>query len=163
MGDGNCGFRSVAVGIGLDENMWSKIRQDLLQELDNNELIYTAMWHNVDFQRIRDSVNFRGNGCAPRDKWMLMPATGFVIASLYNRPVIFLSVQQNYTCFPLWYGPNWSQPSGPIVIAHVRGDHYINVTLDESCPFPPNHPQWRRYKSRDASEWQDIYLSRQLM
>ncbi|GKC05464.1 probable terpene synthase 6, partial [Tanacetum coccineum] len=32
-GDGNCGFRSVAVGLGCDENMWPLIRQELLQEL----------------------------------------------------------------------------------------------------------------------------------
>ncbi|GKE38151.1 probable terpene synthase 6 [Tanacetum coccineum] len=30
-GDGNCEFRSVAVGLGLDENMWPLIRQELLQ------------------------------------------------------------------------------------------------------------------------------------
>ncbi|GJU64933.1 probable terpene synthase 6 [Tanacetum coccineum] len=32
-GDGNCGFRSVSVGLGLDENTWPLIRQELLQEL----------------------------------------------------------------------------------------------------------------------------------
>ncbi|KAD6794570.1 hypothetical protein E3N88_05466 [Mikania micrantha] len=34
--DGNCGFRSIAVGLGFDENHWAFIRQQLLQELDFN-------------------------------------------------------------------------------------------------------------------------------
>ncbi|GJR81100.1 hypothetical protein Tco_0151885 [Tanacetum coccineum] len=32
IGDGNCGFRSVAIGIGQSENTWPEIRQNLLQD-----------------------------------------------------------------------------------------------------------------------------------
>ena len=63
-------------------------------------------------------------------------------------------------CFPLWSGPNESQPNPPIVIARV-GEHYINLELDESCQIPKNHPQWSRYRSEIAAAWENIYLSRQ--
>ncbi|GJX22419.1 RNA-directed DNA polymerase, eukaryota [Tanacetum coccineum] len=52
-GDENYGFRSVAIGIGLNENMWIAIRQILLQELDHNEIFYTDLWLNDGFRLIR--------------------------------------------------------------------------------------------------------------
>ncbi|GJR48018.1 putative ribonuclease H-like domain-containing protein [Tanacetum coccineum] len=118
-GDGNCGFRSVAVGIDLRENMWPAIRQNLLQALDNYEMLFTEMWLSDGFQRIRHTVDHFGLGIAPRDKWMCMPDTGLVIASLYNQPVIFISPEQSNMCFPLWHGPDRPQPKRPIVIALV--------------------------------------------
>ena len=33
VGDGNCGFRSVALGLGLTEDHWPRIRSDLVVEL----------------------------------------------------------------------------------------------------------------------------------
>ncbi|GJT58713.1 FAR1-related sequence 5-like protein [Tanacetum coccineum] len=159
-GDGNCGFRSVAVGIDLRENMWPAIRQNLLQALDNYEMLFTEMWLSDGFQRIRHTVDHFGLGIAPRDKWMCMPDTGLVIASLYNQPVIFISPEQSNMCFPLWHGPDRPQPKRPIVIALVGGIHYINLTLFENSPIPPNHPQWRWYASGNAPEWEDIYSNR---
>nr|GEV93489.1 RNA-directed DNA polymerase, eukaryota, reverse transcriptase zinc-binding domain protein [Tanacetum cinerariifolium] len=32
-GDGNCGFRSVALGLGLSEDQWHQVRSDLVREL----------------------------------------------------------------------------------------------------------------------------------
>ncbi|GKC37185.1 PKS-NRPS hybrid synthetase, partial [Tanacetum coccineum] len=149
-----------AVGIDLRENMWPAIRQNLLQALDNYEMLFTEMWLSDGFQRIRHTVDHFGLGIAPRDKWMCMPDTGLVIASLYNQPVIFISPEQSNTCFPLWHGPDRPQPKRPIVIALVGGIHYINLTLYENSPIPPNHPQWRWYASGNAPEWEDIYSNR---
>ncbi|KAK1408177.1 hypothetical protein QVD17_39812 [Tagetes erecta] len=33
--DGNCGFRAVAVALGLDSNSWPDIRKRMLDEMDN--------------------------------------------------------------------------------------------------------------------------------
>ncbi|GJS94129.1 multidrug resistance-associated protein 5 [Tanacetum coccineum] len=48
-GDGNRRFRSVGVDINLGENMWSAIRQNLLQALDHDEILFTKMWLNNGF------------------------------------------------------------------------------------------------------------------
>ncbi|GKA56821.1 hypothetical protein Tco_0755893 [Tanacetum coccineum] len=45
-GDGNYGFRLVAVGLGRDENMWPLIRQELLQEL-RISVVFISMVKNV--------------------------------------------------------------------------------------------------------------------
>ncbi|KAM0036796.1 putative OTU domain, FHY3/FAR1 family protein [Helianthus debilis subsp. tardiflorus] len=39
MSDGHCGFRSVVVGLGMDQSSWGLIRRDLVQEMDQNESI----------------------------------------------------------------------------------------------------------------------------
>nr|GEU95606.1 probable terpene synthase 6 [Tanacetum cinerariifolium] len=44
-GDGNYGFRSVAVGLGRDENLWPLIRQELLQEL-RRPVVFISMVKN---------------------------------------------------------------------------------------------------------------------
>nr|GEX09687.1 hypothetical protein [Tanacetum cinerariifolium] len=165
-GDGNCGFRSVAVGLGRDENMWPLIRQELLQELRYHEHDYMEILTSTDFKFIWDTVNFVGTGFAPIDKWMSMPDTGLVIASFYKRPVVFISMVGNdvlsSTCFPLWSGPHESESTEPIVVARVGGSHFINLLLRVGYPIPSTHPQWRRYRIDSASAWEDMYSSRQL-
>ncbi|XP_024977632.1 uncharacterized protein LOC112515192 [Cynara cardunculus var. scolymus] len=161
-GDGNCGFRSVAVGLGLDGNMWLVIRQELLQELRYHEQDYTDILTSIGFNYIWKTVDFSGTGFAPMDKWMSMPDTGLVIASFYRRPVVFISMVGSSTCFPLWSDPHESESTGPIVVARVGGSHFINLLLRESCPIPSTHPQWRRYRIDRASTWEDMYSSRQI-
>ncbi|GJS75907.1 FAR1-related sequence 5-like protein [Tanacetum coccineum] len=165
-GDGNCGFRSVAVGLGRDENMWPLIRQELLQELRYHEHDYTEILTSRGFKFIWDTVNFSGTGFAPIDKWMSMPDTGLVIASFYRRPVVFISMVKNVvlssTCFPLWSGPHESESTEPIVVARVGGSHFINLLLREGYPIPSTHPQWRTYRIDRASAWEDMYSNRQL-
>nr|GEZ13020.1 hypothetical protein [Tanacetum cinerariifolium] len=118
-GDGNCGFWSVAAGRGRDENMWSLIRQELLQELRYHAKILTS----TGFKFIWDTVNFFGTGFAPMDKWMSMPDTRLVIASFYRRPLVSISMVENVvlssTRFLLWSGPHESESTEPIVVARV--------------------------------------------
>ncbi|GJT05205.1 probable terpene synthase 6 [Tanacetum coccineum] len=164
--DGNFEFRSVAVGIGRDENMWPLIRQELLQELRYHEHDYTEILTSRGFKFIWDTMNFSGTGFAPIDKWMSMTDTGLVIASFYRRPVVFISMVKNVvlssTCFPLWSGPHESESTEPIVVARVGGSHFINLFLREGYPILSTHPQWRTYRIDRASAWEDVYSNRQL-
>nr|GEW61219.1 hypothetical protein [Tanacetum cinerariifolium] len=74
-GNGNYGFRSVVVGLGLDENMRPLIRRELLQELSYHEHDYTYMLTSKGFNYIWKSVDFSGSGFAPTNKLMSMPDT----------------------------------------------------------------------------------------
>ncbi|GJZ83881.1 RNA-directed DNA polymerase, eukaryota, reverse transcriptase zinc-binding domain protein [Tanacetum coccineum] len=38
--DGNCGFRAVALGLGLSEDQWPRIRSDLVRELEARQRQY---------------------------------------------------------------------------------------------------------------------------
>ncbi|GJV07398.1 putative ribonuclease H-like domain-containing protein [Tanacetum coccineum] len=158
IGDGNCGFRSVAVALGLPQDQWPRIRSDLVSELDCNRQKYKYIFGTTGYKKIYETVKKAG-------KWMEMPNTGLVIASTYKRVVISLSHGGNVggctTSFPLWSSPPQSESLETIVIAHVNGNHFIRATLLESCPLPLTHPLWITYKSENASGWEDTYLSRQ--
>ncbi|GJS08175.1 RNA-directed DNA polymerase, eukaryota, reverse transcriptase zinc-binding domain protein [Tanacetum coccineum] len=121
-GDGNCGFRSVALGLGLSEDQWPQVRLDLVRELMAHRERYMYAFGSLGFDNIYKTVETAG-------AWMIMPNTGLVIASAYNRVVILLanggSVGASAICFPLWSSPPQSQPRENIVIAHVNGNHYI--------------------------------------
>ena len=158
IGDGNCGFRSVAVALGLPQDQWRRIRSDLVQELDFNQQKYKYIFGTSGYKKIYETVKKAG-------KWMEMPNTGLVIASAYKRVVISLTHGGNVggctTSFPLWSSPPQSEPHETIVIVHVNGNHYIKATLREGCPLPLTHPLWITYKSGNASGWEDTYVSRQ--
>ncbi|GJX71921.1 zinc finger, CCHC-type containing protein [Tanacetum coccineum] len=124
-GDGNCGYRSVALGLGLSKDQWPQFRLDLVRELMAHREQYRYVFGSLGFDNIYKIVETAG-------AWMIMPNTWLVIASAYNRVVILLanggSVGASAICFPLWSSPPQSQPRENIVIAHVNGD----VALDEN-------------------------------
>nr|GEV88236.1 RNA-directed DNA polymerase, eukaryota [Tanacetum cinerariifolium] len=132
-GDGNCGFRSVAVALGLFEDQWPRIRSDMVWELEANHQNYKYIFGTTGYKQIYKTVRFAG-------KWMEMPNTGFIIASAYNRVVISLANGGNVrgctTTFPLWSIPPQSEPYETIVIAHVYGNHFIKAELREEYKDP---------------------------
>nr|GEV36374.1 hypothetical protein [Tanacetum cinerariifolium] len=146
-GDRNCGFRSVALGLGLSEDQWPQVHSGLVRELTAHREQYKYVFGSLGYDNIYKTVKTTG------------------IASAYNRVVICLadggSVGASTICFPLWSSPPQSQPRENIVITHVNGNPYIRVTLQEVCPLPLTHPLWLSYRSDVASRWEYPYLSRQ--
>jgi hypothetical protein len=161
-GDGNCGFRCVAHIIFQNENRWAEARHMLLQELDYHRQTYINMWGQQDFGFLWHTIDWF-NGGAPDGHWMVMPMTGLVIASMINRPIVFISERGWNTCFPLLSGPNNTQGIDPLVIARVGESscaHYILPTLDPTFPLPRNHPQWRFFREPIADGWITLYQHR---
>jgi hypothetical protein len=130
----------------------------LLQELDYHRQTYINMWLQHDFDLLWYTIDWF-NGSAPNNRWMLMPITGLVIASIIHRPVVFISQQGWNTCFSLFTRPNSSQGTDPLVIARVDA-HYILLTLDSDSPLPHIHPQWRYFREPVAAEWETLYQHR---
>jgi hypothetical protein len=81
LGDGNCGFRCVAHSFAQNENRWAEVRHMLLQELDRHRQTYISMWQQHDFDRLWYTIDWF-NGGASIGRWMVMPITGLVIASM---------------------------------------------------------------------------------
>ena len=94
-----------------------------------------------------------------------MPDTGLVIASAYNKAVIYLSkrgqLDGSCMCFPLWSSPSQLESRETIVMALVNGDHFIGLTLREGCPLPLTDQRWRTYRNDIAAGWEESYFSRQ--
>nr|GEV32665.1 hypothetical protein [Tanacetum cinerariifolium] len=147
--------RSIALGPGLLEDYWPRIRLDLVHVLESRQHEYRCMFGTTNYNNIYSTVNVVG-------RWMVIPHTGLVIASKYNKVVLSLSNDGGCaTSFPLWSSPPQSNSHEIIVIAHVNGNHYIRVDLREGFPLPRTHPMWNAYKSDIASGWRDTYVNRQ--
>ncbi|GJR15593.1 retrovirus-related pol polyprotein from transposon TNT 1-94 [Tanacetum coccineum] len=151
--DGNSGFRAVALGLGLSEDQWPRIRSDLVRELEARQRQYKYVFGTIGYEKIYSTVKFAG-------RWMEMPDTGLVIASAYKKVVVNLSDAGGCnTSFPLWSRPLQSDSHETIVVAHVDGNHYIRVALREGFPLPLTHPVWITYRSDIASGWEDKFGS----
>ena len=153
--DGNCGFRSVALGLGLSEDDWPIIRYDLVRHLESHQEQYMWIFGTIGYNKMYRIVSTTG-------AWMEMPNTGLVIASMYSKVVVGLSNDGgSTTSFPLWSSPPQSDSNEIIVIAHVHGNHYIRVALRDGFPLPITHPLWITYKNNVASGWEKKYANRQ--
>nr|GEU95972.1 alpha/beta hydrolases superfamily protein [Tanacetum cinerariifolium] len=123
--DGNCRFRAVALGLGLAEDHWPRIRSDLVRELEARQRQYTYIFGTIGYQKIYSTVKFAG-------RWMEMPDTGLFIASTYNKVVANLSDAGGCnTSFHLWSRPPQTESHETIVVAYVDGNQYIRVALRE--------------------------------
>ncbi|GKB54663.1 FAR1-related sequence 5-like protein [Tanacetum coccineum] len=134
--DGNYGFRAVSACLNLHEDSWPQVRLDLWNELNEHEEYYTYIFRSKDVSNIYRSLNFTGPGPTPEENWMVMPDTGLLIASRYNRVVQYLNICGSNTMFPLWSSPPESQRHESIVIVLVHGMHFVRVDLGGDYPMP---------------------------
>ncbi|XP_076908221.1 uncharacterized protein LOC143564987 [Bidens hawaiensis] len=131
--DGNCGFRAIAVCLGLDEEKsYEYIRQQMREELQNRYDIYKDMFVR-DVNSLYHDLCFFGSPC-PEEHWMKMPESG----------------------------PEESQHHRALTIALVFGEtHYVMVELQGESPMPVITPYWNLNNiSRSAVRWETMYKSR---
>ena len=130
MPDGNCGFRSVAVGLGIDQKHWIWVRQQLIEEMDTHEdhwrRIFDGVINNM-YDEIRETINWLEVQGAPERHWMWMPYTGLLIAQKFGVPVHFLSLGASCSFFPLWSGPKYNSNQRIVTFAFVNKNHFINI------------------------------------
>lgn len=149
-GDGNCGFRSIAVSLGLSEDKWPVIRKDLKNALMEENEMYCKILGEKLYAEVLKSVEWE-KGPAPKDNWMQMPDLGYAVATVYKRPLYFFSQLQNFTFLPLdCYS---SICNTCISIAHVNGDHFVPLELHSNSPIPPIIHDWETNASEKAKSW----------
>ena len=156
--DGHCGFRAVAVGLGLKQSEYMTIRRHLLRSLRYN----IPFWENFfdpenvgHLNSLHDRINFQGVGPASEANWMSMPETGFLIADTWGAIVHTIDIRGSDTIFPLRGGPDYvdDEPHPVVAVVFVDGNHFIHVELSGSYPMPPPNPSWIRHRSDIATAW----------
>jgi len=161
-GDGNCGFRSVAVAMGRNEEEWLAIRRELLEELNENSKQYKSIFDS-EYKRLEESLNFFEYRAAPFRNWMWMPNTGLLIANKYNCILHYLTNTRCLTYFPLWSKPRSPKENHVITLAFVHNNHFVKVDLQEGYPMPDVSGYNQSKKSRKKeSEWVKMYKDRLL-
>ncbi|KAC9897490.1 hypothetical protein E3N88_45121 [Mikania micrantha] len=154
--DGNCGFQSLAVALGLPETEWLTIRHALLTESIQNANVYINVLLGV-FDEIQESLKWSKPEFAPRRYWMQMPETGLLIANAFGVIVVFISLGASVTIFPLWTSPEFLQPHRIVSFVFVNDNHFVMVELTGDYPMPTPSWYWSRFKSQDAAAWEMWY------
>ncbi|KAL7611123.1 hypothetical protein Lser_V15G14084 [Lactuca serriola] len=157
-GDGNCGFRAIAVCLGYNEDQWLYIQKQLLEELESQYYAYHRVFTD-GFNEVYNSLRWFETP-APSQYWLHMPLTGYLISNKFGVIVHCLSHEQSTTCFPLWRGPEEFQPHRAITLTFVNGNHYMSVFMKENYPMPPTTMYWNAHRSPSASTWETMYWSR---
>ncbi|XP_074290564.1 uncharacterized protein LOC141617279 [Silene latifolia] len=137
IGDGNCGYRCIALDIYGDENEWLKVRRDLLDELESNKEFYTDIFAGVDnFVALCDRVSFSGGQCL-RPYWFDTELL-LVAANRYNAIFVSLSRRQSMTCLPT-KATNVDEhgPRRIFSMVYLRAaEHFVWVRLGSRSPLP---------------------------
>ncbi|KAH1210373.1 hypothetical protein GmHk_15G044702 [Glycine max] len=160
--DGNCGYRSVAGLLGMDEDSWSVVRNHLLKELSKFSEDYIKLFGGTErFEELRMSLLVDGLTKVTMDKWMDITDMGYVITSMYNIIVVSLFKQQSMTFFPLRSQPLANSSVHRIIcIGHVYGNHFVEVYLKERCSLPPVALLWTSNCHPQAKPWPNPYIIR---
>jgi hypothetical protein len=159
--DGHCGFRSVAMGLGLVQKDYMQIRSEMLSEMRMKEDFWRGFYNLEDgsqYKAIYERIRFEGVGQAPVEKYMDMPDMGFLIAQIYGVIVHSISMAGCCTIFPLKGGPDGAmQPHLVVAVVFVDKAHFIHIKLQGSYPMPPPHPYWNLRRADDAEGWYHLF------
>ncbi|KAL5158863.1 hypothetical protein HKD37_15G043244 [Glycine soja] len=160
--DGNCGYRSIAALLGMGEDSWSLVRNELIKELGRWSYEYMNLFGGTErFEQLKLSLLVDGFSKVSVDKWMDITEMGYVIASRYNIILVSLSRQQSMTFFSLRsQPPPDSSGHRMICVGHVFGNHFVQVYLKDHCPLPPPALLWSNNCYSQAKQWTIPYISR---
>ncbi|XP_076921834.1 uncharacterized protein LOC143583407 [Bidens hawaiensis] len=157
---GNCGFRAVAVGLGLTQKHWPDVRQALINEMDTHETFWRLHFdREIDgrYDLWRSELDwFNTVKPAPNTHWFHVPPHGHLVAQTYGCVLINLHGTDNQSYFPTRDGPNQLPDIPVIAIGNVGGNHWIYVKLEGDFPMPWPVSNWARYAQLDALEWQKM-------
>ncbi|KAH1209786.1 Protein FAR1-RELATED SEQUENCE 5 [Glycine max] len=160
--DGNCGYRSIAALLGMEEYSWPLVRNELIKELGKWSHEYMNLFGGIErSEQLKLSLLVDGFSKVSVDKWMDITEMGYVIASRYNVILVSLSRQQSMTFFPLRsQPPPDSSGHRMICVGHVFGNHFVQVYLKDHCPLPPPALLWSSNCYSQAKQWTTPYISR---
>ncbi|XP_058181194.1 uncharacterized protein LOC131299627 [Rhododendron vialii] len=162
LGDGRCGFRAIAALIGYSENDWSRVREELIEEIRQNYYLYTEIYPVNDCANHLLILLNWFEPTAPKDYWMEVMTLGVVIATRYNL-VLHTFDEDVYGCFthlPLRSPPVPVEYRREIAIARVNNDHFVQVFLQPHYPVPSIPIWWEEHASDEAKEWAASYGTR---
>ncbi|KAH1193807.1 hypothetical protein GmHk_19G054763 [Glycine max] len=153
--DGNCGYRSIAALLGMGEDSWPLVRNELIKELGRWSHEYMNLFGGTErFEQLKLSLLVDGFSKVSVDKWMDITEMGYVIASRYNVILVSLSRQQSMTFFPLRsQPPPDSSGHHMICVDHVFENHFVQVYLKDHCPLPPPALLWSSNCYSRAKQW----------
>ncbi|KAK1278378.1 hypothetical protein QJS04_geneDACA016887 [Acorus gramineus] len=153
IGDVHCGFHVVAMFLGMSNEGWREVSNDLLLEIEEHPEEYQLLFYGLDHvEEVKRSLRCQSS-YAHRENWMTMPEMGFVIASCYKVIVVHISKNQCLTFFPLRDPPPPISVHRILGLGFVKGCHFVGLDFTPDAPLPPAALSWIRYRLDQASGW----------
>lgn len=135
-GDGNCGFRALAVLLGRGEDKWPQIRRSMMKELRNHPDRYEIFlnFETLNHEQMMEKLRwFRQKVLAPSKHWMIMPICGALFATIYQCPLVYLDWNAASTILPLSKQKPPKGSPAPGSIGFIARDtvyhHYVAVSI----------------------------------
>ncbi|KAF5206939.1 Telomere repeat-binding factor [Thalictrum thalictroides] len=141
--DGHCGFRAVAVGLGMDKkNGWLTVREGLIAELVRFKDEYMKILGDEGHvEQLLNSLDCTISPCPP-ENWFTLPKMGHLVASCYEVVFVCISKEGALTFVPLRSLPPTDEPK-VIAIGNVERVHFVSLKLKPGCPIPKPMKIWR--------------------
>lgn len=118
IGDGNCGFRALAVELFGDERKYLDIKDAMLRHYLTN---IGGIYKSYDQHRIKGILNPHSN------EWFCVPECAQIASDTFKAPIAFYGFESN-TFFPLQLTPFESKRTHPIAL-HLHHAHIILVKI----------------------------------
>ncbi|XP_076946882.1 uncharacterized protein LOC143618649 [Bidens hawaiensis] len=136
--DGNCGFRAIALGLGMRQINWKEVRAHMRNEMDTNQTWWRHRFNyetTGNYDMVRDSLD-------------------------YSTSALF---QQKSSCesyYPMRQSPEPLSQIQVIVILNVKDNHWLSIQLEGNFLVPLPARQWEGYANEASREWKSLYEDR---
>ncbi|OAV86733.1 hypothetical protein PTTG_29752 [Puccinia triticina 1-1 BBBD Race 1] len=140
--DGHCGFHAVSRALGYDNEGCYRVREEMIEEISKNKNTYTKLLGGANkLAKVVDGLKVgEKKGPVGPSKWLNQLSHGQILADLYVRPVVFISLKSSSSFIPLRLGPDQSPDTTPIYLLHVDNNHWTLAYIepkDGVRPIPP--------------------------
>lgn len=139
-GDGNCGFRALAMAIKGDENKWADIKQEMLEHfLSKMETFYIKRWSPDIIESTKKILLDRRSPNYDTVYWYTEPECSQIACNKYKIPIASY-MNSRWGIQKFFYVPIFDKikTSRPIILQNT-GSHIHYVTLK-----PRVHMVWPR-------------------
>ncbi|KAL5137330.1 putative protein FAR1-RELATED SEQUENCE 10 [Glycine soja] len=165
--DDNCGYRSIAALLGMGEDSWPLVRNELIKELGRWSHEYMNLFGGTErFEQLKLSLLVDGFSKVSVDKWMDVTEMGYVIASRSQPPPD--SSGHRMICVGHVFGNHFVQYNNYAMTSLVRLTrsphdiifvHVQQVYLKDHCPLPPPALLWSSNCYSQAKQLTIPYIS----
>lgn len=166
-GDGNCGFRVLALFLYGNEEQWNDVRQQIITEIVAYPTLYAPVFIDGLTSAVKRICYFGTNN--NQSHWMQVMDDLFPICTMYNAAIFFFQYGANRgvslqcaTALPLRAYGGAQGPTREMAILHLGNDflHYVKLDLRDGCPVPPIALQWIRNHEASVRGWDRLYAHR---
>jgi hypothetical protein len=128
-GDGNCGFRCLAQEVFGNENDWKKMKQQMLDHLDERIHFYqNALFSPEECERAKQILVCRDEEVS-LSFYFTFPEHSRIACEALRRTIVVLSPEGNVTFVPFLNEPVKMQP----IILQLSGLHFYLVNIKKGA------------------------------